>query len=57
MKLLNGVLMGQVNGRKVRPEIVMIHHRLMDDVVRKDLEKVLGVHKENYWRAVAYYYA
>ena len=53
-KLLNDVLMGQENERKGQQEIVMIRHRLMDDVVRRDLGKVLGVRTANCLHVVAY---
>ena len=56
-KLLNDVLTGQGNERKVQQAIVMTLHRLMDDVVRRDLGKGLGVHTANYSHVVAYWYA
>ena len=56
-KLLNDVLTGQGNERKVQQAIVMILHRLRDDEVRRDLGKVLGVRTANYSHVVAYWYA
>jgi hypothetical protein len=53
-KLLNDVMLGQGNERKVQQEIGMIGHRLMDDVVRRDSGKVLGVHTVNCLHVVAY---